>query len=595
MPQFGIFIVLSQVVFLVISLYRSYFSPIVSFFIVIVVFSTTGILTPQEVLLGFANEQIAVIIMLLILGNLVQKTSVMNWLFDFIFREAKSLNGFMARLFFYVAGSSAFLNNTPLVAMTMPYVQNWSKKRGVAPSKLLIPLSYAAILGGGVTLIGTSTNLLVNGMAIESGINSLSIFDFAWVGLPMVFLGFLYLRFVGMRLLPSNQDVLISLSENSRKYLVEASVKTNSNLIDKTVEQANLRNLKDLFLVEIIRGDFKIAPVAPNRMLRANDRLIFAGETKQIINLLDFNTGLELPLETKKHLSEQKTDIVEVVVAQNSTLVNQKIRNFNFRAKYDAAIIAVHRNGAKLKGKIGEIVLQAGDVLLLMTGKSFLGRPENTNDFYLISKIRQKKELSKAKLGLLIGGIFIAILMSGLGFVSLFKALLILLASILVFKVASLEEVKTSVDYNLLAIAGMALGVGKAMENTGAADLIAQSLFSIFQGFNVFTLLMLIFLITNLLSSYLTNKAAVSIIFPISISIGNFLLETGSIATIKPFVLVVAMAGAASFITPIGYQTNLMVYGSGSYSFKDFLKIGAPLTVIYMVVSAAILSYLSQI
>lgn len=581
MAEFEIVIVLSVLLFLVISLYSELFKPITAFFVAIVLFSVTGILTPKEILSGFANEQIAVIILLLVIGNIIQKTSVIDLAFAGMFEKAKTAKGFMWRMYFYVGISSAFFNNTPLVAMMMPYVNSWSKKNKITPSKMLIPLSYAAIIGGTATLIGTSTNLIVNGLVVESGEQELNIFDFAWVGVPMLFIGFIFIFLFSNRLLPDRQSVKARLTaDNQRQYMVEAIVKKNSSLCGKSIADANLRNMKGLFLVEIIRGNKKMAAVGPEQKLKANDKLIFAGETSYIVDLLKHNKDLTVP-QANNIILKDKTEMVEVIVSKNSSLINKKIRKGNFRSKHNAAIVAVHRNGEKLNGRIGDIILKAGDILLLLTGKHFNFNDTDDNDYYIISNIEAIHKIESHKRIILMWGLISVIVLSFLKIVPLFKGLIVLLAIIMLFNIASSDEIKKSIDYKIIAIAGMALGLGIAMINSGTATLLSDMLLAVFAPLGIIGLLAGIFILTNLLASYMTNVAAVSIIFPISLELAKHFMGTGEIESIKPFILIVAYGAAANFMTPIGYQTNLMVFGAGGYTFKDFFKIGFPLTLIY--------------
>jgi len=588
MEYFEIAVLFVVIVFIVIMLYKEILQPISIFFISTTVICSFGIITPHELLSGFSNEQVAVIVLLLVIGNFIQKTSAIDVFFGLIFRKAKTYSGFLVRMMTYIAIASAFFNNTPLVAMMMPYVNNWSKRNRISPSKLLIPLSYAAILGGCATLIGTSTNLLVAGMAVENGITSIEIFDFAYAGVPMIIFGLLYMVLVGHKILPDRKAIIDRFHEKSREYIVEAKIDKTSGLVGKSVEDAGLRNLKSLFLVEIIRGNYNIAPISPTRILRENDLLIFAGETSNIIDLVK-TKGLSMP-EVDAIAIQEKTDIVEVVVAQNSPFVHKPIKDTNFRSIYDAAIIAVHRNGERLSGKIGDIKLFAGDVLLLLAGKGFFSRKENLNEMHLISTVEEIHNYDFKKLFVLIGGLLAAVALSMFNIISLFQALTILLVLLLVFKIATLETIKQSIDFELIALIGLALGLGKAMINSGAAQLIADGFIFIFQPLGAVAMLAGIFAATNLLSSFITNKAAVSIIFPISLSLAQKLFAANEISDVEPFILIVAFAAAANFITPIGYQTNLMVYGAGGYTFKDFFRVGLPLTIIYLVVCVVSLS-----
>ncbi|MCD4730840.1 MAG: SLC13 family permease [Bacteroidales bacterium] len=584
-----ILIISIVLVFIIVSLYTEIIGPAFTFLIAIIILGFFGILTPKEILSGMANEQIAVIILLLLIGDIIRKTDIVDWLFDRFFRNTKTYRGFLGRMIFIVSGFSAFLNNTPLVAIMMPYVHSWSKRHNIAPSKLLIPLSYAAILGGCATLIGTSTNLIVNGMvtdqAIIPGLEPLELFDFTLVGLPMIILGSAYLMLFGNKLLPSKQDAITDFSIKSREYLVEAQIKSNSSIIGKTIEEAGLRNLKGLYIVELSRGNQRLSAVSPLVILKEGDILVFAGDTETIAEMINTDMGLALT-QVGMFAKRSNTAVLEVVVSHNSALISKTVRQTGFRGRYEAAILAVHRNGERISGKIGSVKLKAGDVLLLLAGDDFTKRSHDTNDFYLISRVREFRKLEMYKSVILIGGLLSAIAISALGFISLFMALMILMIVIQILKIVSPKDIPKSIDYNLAIIIVLSLALGTAMIKTGMADMIADFIITVFKPFGPIGLLMGIFFITNLLASYITNKAAAAIIFPISVSAAiNMGLPT------MPFVLIVATAAAANFITPIGYQTNLMVYGPGGYAFKDYMKIGLPLTLIYMVSSVFILYF----
>ena len=279
------------------------------------------------------------------------------------------------------------------------------------------------------------------------------------------------------------------------------------------------------------------------------------------------------------------TEVVEVVISHKSSLINKTVKNFNFRAKYDAAVIAVHRNGEKISGKIGDIVLKSGDVLLLFAGGDFLQRARNTQDFYLISKVKDFQKLETYKTVILLGGLLLAILLATFKVISLFMGLIILILTTLALRITTPKEIPKSIDFDLALIIALSLALGTAMIKTGAAELIANLLINVFVPLGPTGILLGIYIITALMAAYITNKASVAIIFPISLTIADNLALTPT-----PFILVVAFAAAANFITPIGYQTNLMVYGPGGYSFKDFFKIGFPLTVIYLIVTIVMLS-----
>ena len=580
-----IIIVLLVILFLLVSLYREWLWPPVIFFISVVVLTLSGIITPQEALGGFANDQVAVIVILLILSEIIRHSSLVDKMFDAIFSGANSVNSFLWRMMGYVSISSAFFNNTPLVAMMMPYVHSWSNKNGISPSRLLIPLSYAAILGGCMTLVGTSTNLIVNGMAIEAGLEGLNIFDFIYVGAPMLFVGFLYLLFFGKKLLPDTKDMVEDFVQSSREYLIEAKVNSDSPLINKSIMEAKLRHLKGLFLVEIVRGDKLITPVSPHEVLQAGDGLIFTGVTSAISDLEKPAMGLSLPKPTEA--KDTGMNIIELVISHNSRLIGSKIQDSDFRGKYDGSILAVHRNRENLSGKIGEIEIRAGDVLLALIGPDFYKRVAEVQAFYVISKEQETTDIKPWKLAIMIGGIVGAVVLQAIGVFPLFYSLFSLLGIVLVMDMIPFTIIRKGFDFNLVILLAFGLAFGKAMSNSGAAKFLAEGILVLGEPLGFAGLIAGIFLITNLLSSYITNKAAVAILFPISIKIAATMGFD-----IQPFILVVCYGAAASFITPIGYQTNLMVYGPGGYTFKDFFRVGLPLTILYMIVCVVILTYM---
>jgi len=577
------YIVIAVLLFIILCLYNNWIGAGFTFTIGIAVLGVFRILSPVEILSGFANEQIAVVVMLFLLGDIIRKTGVLDNLFRRTFAKIHTYRRFKVRMLFMVAGISAFLNNTPLVAIMIPYVNAWCKKNNVAPSKLLIPLSYAAILGGTATLLGTSSNLLVAGMVAEQklGVNiePLQIFDFSFVGVPMMILGVLYLVLFSGRLLPENADVIQNLEQQSREYIAEVRIVNGGEFHGKTIEEAGLRNLKGLFLVEILRNEQSIKPVSSFTRLKENDILLFAGETQSITEMVESRSGLQLA-QIGMYARKTQTSIVEVVISYNSTLVSKTAKEINFRSRFDAAIIAIHRNGERVSGKLGEVKLAAGDVLLLLTGEDFNPLTKETQEFYIISRLQEFNKQPVYKQVLLIGGILFSIIASALGFVKLFTALIILLLLIMLTKMVSSKDVVKSIDFNLIVILALSLALGTAMIKSGVASSFAEASFKVFKPFGIVGVLVGIFIITNILTSLLANAAAVAIVFPVALSMA---FDLGINA--KPFVLIVAFAGAAAFLTPIGYQTNLMVYGPGGYNFRDFMRVGLPLSLLFMVVS----------
>jgi di/tricarboxylate transporter len=575
--------------FILYSLYREIFGPSFTFLVAILFLGLFGVLNPAEILEGFANEQVAIVIMLLLLGDVIRRTGLVESVFDRLFRNAKSYNGFLSRMMLIVASFSTFLNNTPLVAVMMPYVDNWCKRNHYSISKFLIPLSYAAILGGSITLIGTSTNLIVNGLVVDQTsveMESLQMFDFAYVGVPMLFIGFFYILFIGHKLLPGKETPTTETTVQSRQYVVETRIRNESSLIGKNIHDTDLRSVKGLTLVEIHREN-KILSPEENVILDQNDRLLFSGDNERFADLLNTNTGLVVP-EVGMLLRTKQPEVTEIIVSQNSGLIGKQLKHINFRARYDAAVLAIHRNGEQIKTNIHTEVLRAGDVLLVYAGSAFDNRTRNSHDFYFLSRIRDRVKVEKWKVALMLLGIIGAITLSALHVKgALFLGLMVVLMMSLLFRITTPKDLPKGIDYDLALIIVMSLALGTAMIKTGAADLIADAFISVFLPLGNVGVLLGVYLVTTLLAAYITNKASVGIIFPIAITMADTLALDP-----KPFVLTVAYAAAANFMTPIGYQTNLMVYGPGKYSFTDFFRVGTPLTILYMITTIFILSYI---
>ncbi len=586
--SFDAIVVILVLLFLIVSLYTEIVGPTMTFIIVAIVLGVTHVLEPSEIIDGFSNEQIAIIIMLLLLGDIYRRTSVLDIFFNWVFKSSKTMKSFTARMMLIVAPMSAFLNNTPLVALMMPYVHTGAKKYNASVSKLMIPLSFAAILGGCTTLIGTSTNLIVNGLVTDQKIipnlPGLNIFDFTAVGLPMLAIGIIYILVFGQKLLPDRKSVIDKIPEISREYIVEGRIKGNSPLIGKTIAEAGLRNLEGLFLFEILRGNIRITAVPNDTILLEEDILLFTGKTKAIADFVKSRQGIEIP-SVGMFSRKKNTEVIEIVISHNSAIKGKTLKQINFRAKFDATAIAIHRNGETLAGKLGSVELKPGDAVLLLAGTYFEDRYKDTSDFYLISRVKEFRRLGFARTTFLVGGTIAVILLSAIGLIKLFNGLLVLITGLVAFKITRPKDLIKSVDYDLILVIALSLALGTAMIKTGVADIFASGIIMIFKPFGVVGILTGIYFITALLAAFITNKAAVAVIFPVSLTLALSLK-----ADVMPFILVVAYAAAANFMTPIGYQTNLMVYGPGGYKFKDFLKIGTPLTLIYMIVTISILS-----
>lgn len=476
-------------------------------------------------------------------------------------------------------GMSAFLNNTPIVATLIPGLQDWCKKYQISAKRILIPLSYAAILGGTCTLIGTSTNLIVNGMLIsEKGVH-LSMFEPAMVGIPIAIVGFFYLLLFSGKLLPDDMSSTTNF-ENTREYTIEMLVKKGSSLAGKSIENAGLRQLPGLFLIEIDRDGALLPAVEPDQVLQDGDRLVFTGLVDTIADLQRMD-GLEPATDQVFKLDTPRRDrhLVEAVVAQTNPLNGKSIKEGEFRKKFGAVVVAVSRAGKRIHMKIGDIVLRTGDILLMEAPRNFEERYRNSNDFLLVSTLSKKPAFNDEKSGLAWGILIAMILLVTFKIFTMFQASFLAVGAMLASGCVKIGEARSSVDWQVLIVIASALGIGNAMQVTGVASEAAGSILGIAESHPYFALAA-IYVITWMLTETITNNAAAVLMFPFAISI-----STNLGADYMPFVMTIMFAASASFATPIGYQTNLMVYGAGGYKFSDFLKIGLPLNLIVAVIT----------
>lgn len=568
--------VFSVVIFLVFALYRELFNPAFTFFICVVAFLLTGVLSPLEALKGLASPQLIIIFLLMIVTAGMRVIFGAD-LFTRLFSTTLKPKAFLLRMMMTVSPVSAFLNNTPIVAFMIPYVKDWAERAGYPSSKFLIPLSFATILGGMITVIGTSTNLILSGLMAEYNIPLLRFTDFLYLGLMVTAAGWVYLYFVAYKLLPAKESKIDILREHLKEYIVETELYSGSPLAGKTVKEAGLRNLHDLFLAEILRQERVISPIAPDMVLEEGDTLFFSGNTHAILKFLNEDNGLHLPLQERLSV-DGHFHFSEAVIPANSDLIGVRIRDSDFRKKFNASIIAIHRNGKRVPGRVGEMELSGGDFLLLLSdGNDNVVKHEK--DLFLISvprKVTDRKPRWYSWIGI---GCFALLICGVVGLLPLFHVCLVILAGLIIPGILSVSEIRRQLDLSLLMVLVCSLAIGVALEESGTAALVAASIEDIGKAFGAPGLIACLFIATNLLTALVTNPAAVAIMFPIALSMAQ---DSGLPPT--PFFVAIAFAASGSFITPIGYQTNLMVYGPGGYSFRDFIRVGGPLTLIYSVI-----------
>ena len=558
-------------------LVREVASPDLVLMAALISLGVSGILTPRETFSGFSNPAVAMVGVLFMLSAAVRETGALDLTVGRLLAPARSVRQGIIRITGPVAALSGFLNNSPIVAMMTPSVIDWARRNRLSASHFLIPLSYASILGSTMTLIGTSTNLIVDGLAQDSGMTPLGFFELFPVGLPIALSGLLYLVFIAPRLLPDRPLPSDTLGDRRREYVTTMVVKEGCDLVGASVEAAGLRHLPGLFLVEIERGRRVITPVNPEIVIQAEDRLVFAGVVSTIVDLQRIR-GL-VPLSEEEETADDAPSnlhgLVEAVISASSPLVGRSIRESNFRSAYDAAVIAVHRNAERVPGKIGEIVLQPGDTLLMQSSPDFIRHNRNSPDFYLASELpgSEKPRFERAWLAIGVLAAMVVVVSTGLVPITLagFLAVGILLAT----RCVSATKARESVPWSILIVIAAGLGIAQAMTKTGAAQFIAESILDVAQGIGPMGALIVIYFLCMIMAETLHHTAAVAIMFPIAVALAE---QVG--ADPRPFVIAIAIGSTCCFASPIAYQTHLIVYGAGNYRFRDFIRVGLPLNLL---------------
>jgi di/tricarboxylate transporter len=532
----------------------------------------TGVVDPASAFAGFSNPGVVTVGALFVVAAGASQTGVMTNLVQRALGRPRSERRAQARLAGPVVAVSAFLNNTPVVAMLIPVVIDWSRRTGIASSKLLIPLSYAAILGGLCTLIGTSTNLIVNGLLIDSGRPGLGIFDIAPVGIPCAVVGLAVMLMLGRWLLPSRPSEGAAFAD-PREYTAEMVVAPGGPLVGKTIEAAGLRHLPGLFLAEINRDGDVLAAVGPNERLRANDQLVFVGLVDSVVDLHAL-PGLAPATRQTFRLDAPRAErcFAEAVLSPSCAIIGQTIREGRFRTRYNAVVLAVSRNGQRIIARIGDIELQPGDAVLVEAMPSFIEQQRNSRDFYLVSRFDGGQPPTHDRAPIALGIMAAMVLAAATGAISMLAASLLAAGAMLATRCCSEETARRTIDWQLLLAIGAAVGLGHGLEQTGAARAIANT-FLAGVSTNPWLALAVIFAVSTALSELVTNNAAAVIVFPIAMATAERLGVNH-----MPFVVAVMIGASASFSTPLGYQTNLMVYGAGGYRVSDFLRMGPPIS-----------------
>lgn len=546
-----------------------------------------GILSPEEAVSGFSNPAVITIAAMFVLSAGLLRTGALSALAQKVmdYSYGNELR-FMLLLMVTVATMSAFINNTPVVVIFLPLVLSLANQSDILPSKVLIPLSYGAILGGTCTLIGTSTNLLINSMAEQHGFKALGMFEFTRLGVIYVIVGITYMYFIGHRFLPSHGTVTTYATGRIKEYLTEIAVPADSPLLGNDVAEVVASFGEEVQVFQLIRGEMIYWPSFHDLQVQEGDAFLIKGEVNPIMSLLrspavTLAPGVTGPPEPSA--SQREMALAELVINPNSTLLGSTLDEARIPDRYGVHVLAIQRHGAHLREKLSRIRLRVGDVLLILGQEGPLSRLSNYPDFIVLEEIRDVVvDRHKARVALTVTAAVVllaALKLQPIMVLALAGAVLMVITGCI-----SAREAYRSVDKSILVLIAGTLALGLAMEKSGASEFLATHILNLTGWAGPVFVLSGFYLLTSLLTEVTSNNAAAAMMVPIALS-------TASALAVNPraFLMVVLFGASASFATPIGYQTNTFVYGPGGYSFKDFLRVGLPLNIILWLVATVLI------
>ena len=563
------------------TLVRGRVSPSVVVFGGAVAVLVLGVIDAEQAFSGFSNSAPITVAALYVLAAGIEKTGALTPVMQSTLGERGWYRRPLIRTLVPTVGASAFLNNTPIVAMLIPQVMTWAQRRGVAVSKLLMPVSFAAILGGLITVIGTSTNLVVSGQMTTLGLREMGFFEIARIGLPIAVVGLVTIVVLAPRLLPDRRSVRTEMEEEGRRFAVEMIVEPGGAVDGKTVAEANLRNLSGLFLASVDRGDTTIAPVRPETVLRGGNRLRFVGSVDRVVELQEMRGLRSAELEHVLDLADPAVRYFEAVVGSRSPLVGRTLRDVGFRSAYQAAVIGLHRAGQLVEGRLGRTPVRVGDTLVVVSDPGFKERWRDRADFLLVAELAGTPPVATSKAWIPISLLLGVVALAATDVVPILEGALVAALLLVATRVLSPIEARRAIDIEVIVVIASAFGLAAAMEASGLADTIATGLVGVFGGLGERGVLLGLVLATIILTELITNNAAALLMLPIAV-------QAGASAGLDPrgAAIAVAVSASASFLSPIGYQTNMMVYGPGGYRFSDYARLGwvLSLTVVIAVV-----------
>ncbi len=568
----SVFIVLLLLVMLVIGLIFTEIKPCILFFFVTFIAFQLDLITVKAIAEHFANPSLLTLVFLILASKGLEKTRLISWLGGQLAKGGLGL--VVAKLSLSTAFFSAFTNNTAVVVSLIGAVK---RNPHHPPSRLLLPLSYAAILGGTLTLIGTSTNLIINSFVESVGLPSLGFFTPSLIGLAVLGVGLPILIFLCYWLPDTDEK-----NGEELPYVLEATVVKNAPLIGKTVAENKLRALRRLYLIEIIRRDGRIISASPETLIRAGDKLQFCGDVESIASLQEIEG---LSLFDQHHLNGQ--NLLEVVISQSGSLVGKTLKMAKFRENVDAVVVAIRRGHEKLAGGFGNIYLQAGDSLVIVPGKRFITQKKRwEKEFVLVNDLDSSARLDVKLSAWVLSGFGLIIGLALFDYLPLLNGLAFYIMGLVFFGVVSVNELQRRFPIDIVVIVGSALVLAELMLQSGLSAQMGALFVDYFYAFGVYGALIATYFLTLILTELITNNAAAALAFPFGYSLA---LANG--ADPMPFVMAVLFGASASFISPYGYQTNLLVYSVGNYQLRDYLRIGLPLSLVYSCLVLLLIPY----
>lgn len=590
------YITVAVILLMIVALLREAMRPGLVLFTTLVVFMVANIITADEALAGFSNKGMITVGILFLVSEGFKQTGALSKLANFMLpKKRKPIPRLILQLTLPIAGVSAFLNNTPMVIIFAPMIKKWAEKMSLPSQKFLIPLSYATIFGGTCTLIGTSTNLVVHGMMLDRGIEGLGMFELAKVGIFVAIAGFIYLNLFSNRLLPGEKIPKHSFPNETREYYFDVVLHPDSAMIGKTIEKRRMPGLTEFLVKTVIREGKHIRISNTPFRIHEGDEFLLAGKSEDIGFLIQKN-GIDLKClsDIDQSFLNQSLKQVEVVVAPRFPGIQKTVKEFDFRGHYNAVVMAVHRNGERLTTNLDNVEIRSGDNLVLLTTEDFSKIWGESRVFYMSAEIgdmdsnkdRRRRWLAVIITLLMVIGATAGKYLPSYGKIEFdmffFAAIaMVLMASMKIF---SAKKYTKPINWDVLITVASAFGISRALQNSGAADVIAHTTINISKSLGPIGVLAAIYIITNLFTEIITNNAAAALSFPIALSAATQLGVDP-----RPFFIAIAIAASASFSTPIGYQTNLIVQSIGNYKFGDYWKIGLPLNIIAFIISMIVI------